>query len=183
MSRLTGAVPEDLSDPLQVAVKITRMEGTLALLSQQVSQGLGNVTNQLGAMQGEMRDTNRKVGELAHAQHEFTSHSDGLNRLGKSIEDHVHEFREWRKAHETDNRGVSDHVTGFRGALKLVAWAGVFVIALVVFTVQLQFDAASRDRLRIEGAHAADVLRLEKALDQLRNAPPGGGGRPTRTDP
>lgn len=167
---------EDLSDPLQVAVKITRIEGAVALLGQQVSQGLGNVTSQLSAMQGEMRDTNRKVGDLAHAQHESTA-------LGTAIGEHVHEFREWRKAHETDNRGVSDHVTGFRSALKLLAWGMAFLVALVVFTVQLQFDAASRDRLRIESTHASDMLRVEKTLDHLRNPPPPPAPRAPRSDP
>lgn len=174
----------DLSDPLQVAVKVTAFEGALALLSQQISQGLGNVQSQLSAMQGEMRETARKVADVAHTQHEFAAHSSGLDRLSKAIEAHVREFGEWRKTHETDNRTVSDHVTGFRSALKLIAWVGVFIVALVVFTVQLQFDGAARDRMRIEAAHAADLLRVEKELDRLRGQPAATGTpRTTRDTP
>ena len=163
----TGRPAVDLSDPMQVAVKVTTIEGALALLSQQVSQGLGNVTSQLSALQGDMRENAKTLAALNAAQHEFQAHSSGLERLAESIEKATVENMQWRRAHETDNRGVSDSVAAAKGALKLIAWSGVFVIGLVVFTVQLQFNAATTDRQRLAAAHDVDVARIEKRMEAI----------------
>ena len=155
----------DLSDPMQVAVKVTTIEGALALLSQQVSQGLGNVTSQLSALQGDMRDNAKQLAALSSAQHEFSAHSTGLERLAEAIENSTKENMEWRRRHETENNDVSSAVQQAKGALWLLAFAGMAVVGLVVFTVQSQFEAATRDRQRIEKAHDIDVARIEKRMD------------------
>ena len=167
MTPSRGPAPaEDLSDPLQMAVKVTRIEGTLALMQQQATQGMGNMTNALASLQAELRELTHRLTDVASAQHDFAAQSAGLQQISRSIDAHIRDYGEWRKVHESENRAVADHVTAARGALKLVAWSGVFVIGLLVFTVQMQFNGAQRDRLRIEQQHATDVGRIEKMLER-----------------
>ena len=161
-----NAPAEDLSDPLQMAVKVTRIEGTLALMQQQATQGMGNMTNALASLQAELRELTHRLSDVASGQHEFATQSSALQQLSRSIDAHVRDYSEWRKVHESDNRAVADHVTAARGALKLVAWSGVFVIGLLVFTVQMQFNAAQSERLRMEQQHATDVGRIERMLER-----------------
>lgn len=157
----------DLSDPMQVAVKVTAMEGALALLGQQVSQGLANVQSQLSALQGETRENTRQLALVAQAQAEFQAHSSGLDRLAAVIEKSTAENIKWREKHELENRNVADSVTSARGVTRFIAWIGAFIVGLVVFAVQLQFDGLAEDRLRIEQLHRDDIQRLEKKMDQL----------------
>lgn len=157
----------DLSDPMQVAVKVTAMEGALALLGQQVSQGLANVQSQLSALQGETRENTRQLALVAQAQAEFQAHSSGLDRLSAAIEKSTAENLKWREKHEMENREVADSVTSARGVTRFIAWVGVFIVGLVVFTVQMQFDGAAKDRMRIERSVRDDIQRLEKKMDQL----------------
>lgn len=166
-SKLGGNL--DMSDPLQVAVKVTTVEGALALLAQQVSQGLGNVQSQLSALQADSRDNGKQIAAIVSSQHEVQAHSQGLERLSAAIERSTEENVQWRRTHEAENRGVADAVTTAKGALKLIAWSGVFIIGLVVFTVQMQFESAGRDRLRIEASHATDVQRLERRADKIES--------------
>ena len=140
----------------------------MQLLSSQVSQGMGNVSTQLAALQGESREITKRVGDLQIAQHQFTEHSSGLERLAESIDRHVQEFAEWRKGHEAENRAVSDHVTGFRGGIRALWTVGTLVIGLVVFTVQSQFASSAQDRLRIERQHDTDLSRVERQLELAR---------------
>jgi len=160
------AAAVDLSDPLQVAVKVTSVEGSLALLSQQVSQGLGNLQSQLSAMQGDMRAATDKLADLAATQHEIQAHSTGLDRLAKAIEESTKENMEWRRVHEEKNSRVADSVTTARGAMWALGIAGGLVIGLVVFTVQMQFTSATQDRQRIEKAHNTDIDRIERRIDK-----------------
>jgi len=157
----------DLSDPMQVAVKVTAMEGALALLGQQVSQGLANVQSQLSALQGETRENTRQLAQLAQTQAEFQVHSGGLDRLAAAIEKSTAENLRWREKHELENRSVADSVTSARGVMRFIAWIGAFIVGLIVFTVQLQFDGLAKDRLRIERSHRDDIQRLEKKTDRL----------------
>lgn len=156
-----------MSDPLQVAVKVTTFEGALALLAQQVSQGLGNVQSQLSALQADSRDHGKQMAQVVSSQHEVQAHSQGLDRLSAAIERSTEENIQWRRTHEAENRGVSDAVTSAKGAVKLIAWSGVFIVGLVVFTVQMQFDSAAKDRQRIEAAHATDAQRQDRRADKI----------------
>lgn len=149
----------------------------MALLSSQVQQGMGNVSSQLSALQGESREISKRVGDLQLAQHEFGEHSNGLNRLASIIEANTREFADWRKAHEAENRVVADHVTGFRGGIRALWAVGTLVIMLVVFTVQMQFSSSATDRMRIERQfsdvlaklelrYTADIQRIDRQLDR-----------------
>ena len=122
--------------------------------------------SQLSALQGDMRDTSKQMANLAATQVEFQAHSTGLERLAKAIEDSTLENMRWREKHEAENRGVADSVTSARGVTRFIAWIGAFLVGLVVFTVQMQFNAATTDRQRLEQAHRDDVGRLERRMDR-----------------
>ena len=52
------------------------------------------------------------------------------------------------------------------GGLAMAFALSVFVIGLLVFTVQMQFNAAQSERLRMEQQHATDVGRIERMLER-----------------
>lgn len=156
-----------MSDPLQVAVKMATVEGALTLMAQQLASGISNVEKQLTLLQTEGRENGIRIAGIATSQSEIQAHSQGLERISVSIERMIEENVQWRRTHEAENRGVSDAVTSARGAVKLIAWAGVFVIGLIVFTVQMQFDSSAVDRRRIEAAHSVDAGRLERQIEKM----------------
>lgn len=141
----------DLTDPTQLAVEVTEVKGTLALLQQQVSGGLSNVSSQLASVQGDMRDMGKQLGALALAQADFTSHSSGLDRLAKAIEKSTVENSEWRKAHELTNQQTADKVTAFDGAIRALRWMVGIVVTLAVFGTGVYLTAATNWRSGIEG--------------------------------
>ncbi len=151
----------DLRDPMQVGVRVLELDGNVALLQQQVSQSLGNVSSQLSSLQGEVRAISRRVGEVVEAQHGFQSHSSGLERVAASIENHVREFGEWRKEHEKQNQMTADTINEARGGLRTFVKVSVIVGALIVFTVQLQFQYAAEQLSRAE-------LRINEKADEMK---------------
>jgi hypothetical protein len=137
-----GSHARDMSDPLQLAVEVTEVKGTLAVLTQQVSTGLGNVSSQIASVQAEQRDQGRALQEVLTAQHDMQSHSEGLERLARAIDRNSAEFAAWREKHEGDNARVSDRVTSHSTGIK-VSWALFMVIAgLVAAYSELRFRRA-----------------------------------------
>lgn len=163
--------PVDLSDPLQVAVKVTAIEGTLAMLQQQVSSGLTNVSSQLSAQQGELRDMGKSLREVADTQHEIQNQSEALERLARAIDRNSAEFAAWRDKHEVANQSVADKVTAARGALWVVSLVVLAVGALAGAYINAEFANVRRETeakevgLRRE-AQAAEA-RVGRELDAL----------------
>ncbi len=153
----------DLSDPLQVAVEVTQIKGSLALLTQHVSTGISNMSSQLASVQAEQRDQGKALREVATAQHDMQNHSDGLERLAKAIEHHGTEFSSWRKDHEFENKCVSDRVTSFKGVLVGFGVLASLLSGAVVYIVQQGFTR-SDERL---AAHI-DRSTEEKAAVERR---------------
>lgn len=157
--------PVDLSDPLQVAVKVTAIEGTLAMLQQQVSTGLTNVSSQLSALQGEQRDMGKSLREVADTQHEIQNQSEALERLARAIDRNSAEFAAWRDKHEVANQGVADKVTAARGALWVVSLVVLAVGALAGAYVNAEFANVRRESDAKEVRLGRDVDALEKRVD------------------
>lgn len=157
----------DLSDPMQMAVKVTAVEGTLALLQQQVSAGLGNVSSQLSSLQGELREVSKVTSEVARHQQAMESHSEGLNRAFGAIERYANEFAGWRERHESENKGVSNSVTTFRGVLIGFGVLASLVVAGVVWVVSEGFQREAEERAKLEAKHDIDVSKLERRTDVL----------------
>lgn len=156
----------DFSNPAEVAVEVTEVRGQLALLSQQVSAGLSNVSSQLAAMQGDLRDVQKDLKGVSQAQHALGEHSTGLERLALAIENQTKENVAWRRTHEAENRVVADRVTLWRGVvIGCVALGGMLTTAGIYF-VQDGFNRSASERARIEASHAADINRLERVIER-----------------
>lgn len=165
----------NLGDPLQVAVKVTSIEGQLAMLQQQVSTGLTNVSSQLSALQGEQRDMGKSLREVAITQHDMQAHSEGLERLARAIDRNSAEFASWREKHEGENRGVSDRVTTFRGMMIGFGIVATLLASAVIYNVQSGFnrqDERFNDHVKTGADTRATleqrITRNEQAIEALK---------------
>lgn len=165
----------NLGDPLQVAVKVTAIEGQLAMLQQQVSGGLTNVSTQLAALQGEQRDMSKSLREVAITQHDMQAHSEGLERLARAIDRNSAEFSAWREKHEGENTKVSERVTTFKGMMVGFGIIASVLAAAMVYIVQSGFERQD-ENLRSHIQTGADsknelimrITRNEKEIEKLR---------------
>lgn len=156
----------DFSNPAEVAVEVTEVKGQLALLSQQVSAGLSNVSTQLGALQGDVRDVQKGLQLVANQQHDIQAHSTGLDRLARAIEAHVTASQEWQRAHVAENQAVADQVKGWRGMVIGFGLAAGLLSAAAIYIVQDGFSRAAAEMARVEAAHVSDTNRLERIIER-----------------
>lgn len=122
----------DLRDPTVVAVEVTSIKGQMALLGQQVSQGLSNVSSQLAALQGDVREIERTVEKVATQQHELQTHSEGLQRAFTAIERVSTRMDHWIEVHENENQVIADKVTGHSTGVRLV-WLGLCAMSALAW--------------------------------------------------
>lgn len=116
---------EGLLDSAQQAVRMERLEGQQALLTQRVSSGMENVASTLASVQVEVRGLSAKLGELGALQHSHDTSRSAIDEMKKSITDlnsrlkdwfddfeqrsqrrwdkFEHQRDEWRRAHEAEN--------------------------------------------------------------------------------
>lgn len=169
----------DLRDPALVAIEMTAIKGEFALLSSQVSQGIGNLTSQVSAIQGEFREHGRVLRSVESAQLEMQAHSNAVDRLARAIEAGTAENMRWRKDHEGENRVVADRVTTFRGIM-----LGVTILAGAAFTIAMNWITAEFSNVRgeatreavvlaekrsaIEATHKADIAQIHRELDEIK---------------
>lgn len=159
----------DFTNPAEVAVEVTEVRGQLALLSQQVSAGLSNVSSQLSALQGEHRETQKEIRDVSSQLHGMREQSTGLARLAQSIADQTAENVAWRKTHEVENRDVADRVTLWRGILIGVVFLGGLLTTAGIYFVQDGFSRSAQERARIEALHLSDINRLERIIERNQN--------------
>lgn len=182
----------DPSDPVQVAVKLTKLEGTLAAAQQAFSQTANNLTQSMGALQTEVRAVADQVRDLAKISHKQDGHEAGLNRAFEAIRDLARETTRrfsdqaedlegwrskyeaerdlWRSNHEADNRKTRE---------KLILWNGVglgfsmlstVLVALLTYVYLGDKQVAADDRARIERQASENHTRFERLDDQHSNA-------------
>lgn len=159
----------DLRDPTVVAVEVTSIKGQMALLGQQVSQGLSNVSSQLSALQGDVREIERTVEKVATQQHELQTHSEGLQRAFTAIERLASRFDHWVEVHETENQLVADKVTGHSTGVRLV-WIGLGVVATLAWAYVESRLGRIGDRLTDHITSGADAKAgIERRLDRAES--------------
>lgn len=182
----------DPSDPVQVAVKLTKLEGALAAAQQAFSQTANNLTQSMGALQTEVRAVADQVRDLAKISHKQDGHEAGLNRAFEAIRDLARETTRrfsdqaedlegwrskyeaerdlWRSNHEADNRKTRE---------KLILWNGVglgfsmlstVLVALLTYVYLGDKQVAADDRARIERQSYENHIRFERLDEQHSNA-------------
>lgn len=181
----------DPSDPVQVAVKLTQLEGAVAAAQQAFSQTATNLTQGMGALQTEVRAVAEQVRDLAKIGHKQDGHEAGLNRAFEAIRDLARETTRrfsdqaedlegwrskyeaerdlWRSNHEADNRKTRE---------KLILWNGVglgfsmlstVLVALLTYVYLGDKQVAADERARIERQSDDRHARLDRS-DEQHNA-------------
>ena len=162
----------NLGDPLHAAVKITTIEGALALLQSQVGSGLQSVNSRLDSLFSEQREQTKVVAEVARQQHDLQAHSEGLDRLARAIDRNSAEFASWRKEHEQQNQNVADKVNTFRGALVGFGILGAVALTGAGLWINAEFANIRReamDRAQDQNEkREAIASRLDKDIAALR---------------
>jgi hypothetical protein len=151
----------DLRDPVNVAVKVTGLEGQVALMQQALSTGLSNVTSTLSAVQGEQQDLRREMARILESLHALKEHGSGLERLAQQIKDAGDGFNDWRREHEKDNQAVLERVNVWRGVIIGVCILAGSLAASVIYIVQDGFSDARAEQARLE--HRIEVLEGRRA--------------------
>lgn len=158
----------NLGDPLQVAVEVTEVKGTLAMLQSQVSSGIGNVASQLAALHGEVRELGKVTAEVARHQQAMEAHSEGLNRAFVSIERLANEFSGWRKDHEEENSFVADRVTTFKGVLIGFGLLGSLVVGMATWGVMSVIERADQNLAVYQRSQQAEMQRVHTQLERAQ---------------
>lgn len=144
----------DLSKPENIAGLALKSAAQVDLLQQEV-----RIT--LEGMREEMHKQSASLATLANKVGEYSSHSEGLERLAVAIDKQGESWDMWRAKHEIENRDVADKVTAARGALKMLAWGAGFLVALITGIIQMQFNSAATDRARVERKVDVEAQRIE----------------------
>ena len=167
---MTDPSPIDLRDPTTVAVEVTTIKGQMALLGQQVSQGLSNVSSQLSALQGDVREIERTVEKVATQQHELQTHSEGLQRAFTAIERVSSRMDHWIEVHENENQVVADKVNSHSTGVRLV-WIGLGVVAALAWAyVESQLGRIG-DRMTDHVTSGSEAkASIERRLDRTEAA-------------
>lgn len=145
--------------------KIATLEGQLALLAKEVSMSTSNMANAIAAMQGDLRDVGRTVGNMRAEQQEMRSHSEGLDRLGKAIE----KLNDRLDRRDVKDEAVNDSISAFRGGVK-VLWAVVLILGSLASAYVLnEFRHVEATQARLEALQTAAERRIENRLDRLES--------------
>ena len=166
----------DLSDPLQVAVEITEIKGSLGLMKEQISTGLGNLSKAIDSLQSEQRQNTKIMLEVSRHQQAMEATSEGLSRAFKAIEKLASEFSGWRIAHEKKNDETEDHVTAFRGSLRGIGWTiglitvlGGAVVSLALYSYRNDLRGISDQVTRLETKHDKDTSAINARIERDEN--------------
>lgn len=151
--------PIDMADPLQVAVKVTSIEGSLAVLTQQVSTGLGNLSSQVAAVQAEQRDQGKSLRDVAVTQRDMQGHSEGLERLARSMDRYSAEFASWRDKHEAENKGVAERVTTFKGVIIGFGILATVLASAMGYIVRTGFQRMDENIMTLDKQHESDLTK------------------------
>lgn len=139
----------DVDDP-RLEVKVATLAGQVALLAQSTSMSTQHMASSMSSMQADLREVSKIVTEIKTEQHEVRSHSEGLERLDKSI---TKLDERWSKAfadHVTENNKTSDTVKNWTGGLKLVGAVFVIISGLAAAYLTERFNSVKGDVDKVE---------------------------------
>ena len=157
----------ELLDAAVLAIELTELSGRHAMLQQQVSGSLTNISSQLSAVQSELQSQSRAVHNVELAQASMQAHSSAVERLAKAIESSAAENMRWRENHERENAKIAERVTKFQGAIVVIT-----LFAGAVFTVVGMWLNSEISSLRRE--HTADVQQVRQTVAENRQQERGG---------
>lgn len=135
----------DPSDPVQVAVRITQLEGQIARSQDNFTQTAQDLNRNIEGMRNDVRAAVEEI---------RTSHS---KRDG--------EWEDWRRTHEADNQKTRDQMVRWNG---IAVGVSVLSTALMgtILTIYLGDKAVARENLaRVERTQTAEIARLESNLN------------------
>jgi hypothetical protein len=191
----------DFSDPASMAYELSELRGLYALLQQQNSGAIQNLTSSVQSMQADLRAIGHRVEEVTRLQVHQEQHGDGLRRAFEAIEnlaestrvsfqqsrDAADEYRvrreadetEWRAAHVKENNETRDKVMRFSGGAVLASMI-VGLLLCVMMWYSDKVDAyASKERDRT----AQDVNDINQRVRAIESYLAQGGATPDRRTP
>ena len=161
----------NLADPLQVAVEVTELKGTMAMFQQQLSTGLNNNTSMLGSLQSEVRELSKVTGQVATLLSAMESHSAGLGRAFDAINAGAASLNAWREKHEAENTITAEQVTTWRGIVLGMGLFGAMLLSAAIYIVQKGFADGASDRQRLETVLDNLARDVDARLDLLERHP------------
>lgn len=182
----------DPSDPIQVAVKVTQLEGALVRSQEAFTNTAGDLSRGIEGLRADLRGVADQLKELPKLATNQDNQNSGLGRAFKAIEELAQQTRasfadrdedldawkaryeaerdRWRTAHEDDNRKTRE---------KMILWNGVAIgfsllastlVGAGLYIYSGDKTAARENAARIERTHAADVARLEATINGRADA-------------
>ena len=157
------------ADPIQMAMEVTALKG-------QVQSGFNGINATLERLEKDQREVRQTMVDLVRHQATMESHSEGLGRAFKAIENHTSEFAKWRISHEAENDAVSERVVMFKGSLKGAAvLVGVIVmlcgalVSSIIYGYRIELASQARELEILEEkvmTRAEDNKRRIEALER-----------------
>lgn len=145
----------DVDDP-RLEVKVATLAGQVALLAQSTSMSTQHMASSLSAMQADLRDVSKIVTEIKTEQHEVRSHSEGLERLDRSITKATETWERTFKEQKIESDKTSDTVKNWTGGLKLAGVLLLLFIGLISAYINSRFASV-----------AGDITKVERRIERL----------------
>ncbi len=170
---MSAANQPDLSDPTQLAVKVTQIEGSLENIRDQVRGGIANLAGTLLQVQTEQKEQARVLATIVESQHAMDAHSQGLGRAFDEIKEARQDWSNWVKDHEIKNELVAKEVSSYTASINTLKWVGgvaagvgSMMLAMVLYTYNLRMSYIADTIQRVEADKNKDVAQLQKDMDQ-----------------
>lgn len=162
----------DPSDPLQVAVKVVRMEEKLEHTASNLGKNVEGMRDDLRRVGDRIAEMNQRNAESHAAQ---LGHSSGLERAFAAIrelaettssrfESERDELEDWKRLHEEDNRKTREKMILWSGIATGVSTLATTLITILIFVYNNDRTTAEQDRRRIEAEAKARAVQIENEM-------------------
>lgn len=178
----------DPTDPVQVAVKVTRLEEGMLRSQDAFNTTAEALREGMDGMRGDLRGVAEQLKELPRLAHSQQNQDNGLGRAFKAIENLANETRKsfenrdgtmnqwcrdyederdrWRTSHEEDNRNTREQLIRWNGIGVGISILSTALVGTILY-IYAGDKAAMRETIakmeaREETAHAAINARVER---------------------
>lgn len=176
--------PADLKDPLQVAVKLTHLEGVMTNLQAGVAQTNQHLRSTLEAVQADIRKLTDTLQQYGTLQHTLNDNHESIKRVWRVLEERD---KAWNDRWDRFLEQQSTAHTSLRDRVMRVIYVGAgFSLAASVLagTILFLYDRnesqAFADRTRIDNEQRAAATRSDDRLDRIEIHLAGDPDRPFR---
>lgn len=182
----------DPSDPIQVAVKVTQLEGALVRSQEAFNQTAGDLSRSINGLRSDFRNVADQLKELPKLATNQDNQNSGLARAFRAIEELAQQTRvsfadrdkdmeawkeryeaerdRWRTAHEEDNRKTRERMILWNGVAMGISVIASALVSAILYIYVGDKAAARETTARLERTQAAEDARLETTINSRSNA-------------